>query len=181
VPTVEPNNGVVIEIHTKSYRTVRGRSLLCAVLDEVAFFRDDAYASPDTELAAALAPGLARIPKSMLILISSVHKRRGLLHYGANWVVDSFQRAGARYIQSDRDRSSVYMETLPIFTSGRARLLDNQRVISQFSALQRRTFSTGRSRIDPGVGHDDLCNSAAIAMSLADRVPKVQPCRLSRQ
>jgi hypothetical protein len=37
----------------------------------------------------------------------------------------------------------------------------------------RRTFSTGRSRVDPGPGHDDLCNSAAISMSLGDKVPKV--------
>jgi hypothetical protein len=60
------------------------------------------------------------------------------------------------------------MNTLPIFTSGRARLLDNQKMVSQFAALERRTFSTGRERVDPGPGHDDLCNSAAIALSLAD-------------
>jgi hypothetical protein len=34
--------------------------------------------------------------------------------------------------------------------------------------LERRTFSTGRERVDPGPGHDDLCNSVAIALSLAD-------------
>ena len=89
-------------------------------------------------------------------------------HYGAAWVEESFAKAGARYIQSDRDRSAVYMDCLPIFTSGRARLLDNPKLINQFGALERRTFSTGRERIDPGVGHDDLCNSAAIALSLAD-------------
>jgi hypothetical protein len=26
----------------------------------------------------------------------------------------------------------------------------------------------GRERVDPGPGHDDLCNSAAIALALAD-------------
>ncbi len=61
------------------------------------------------------------------------------------------------------------MDTLPLFTSGRARLLDSPRLISQFAALERRTFSTGRERIDPGPGHDDLCNSAAIAMSLVGK------------
>jgi hypothetical protein len=60
------------------------------------------------------------------------------------------------------------MNTLPISTSGRARLLDNQKMVSQLAALERRTFSTGRERVDPGPGHDDLCNSAAIALSLAD-------------
>ena len=32
---------------------------------------------------------------------------------------------------------------------------------------ERRTFATGRERIDPGPGHDDLANSAAISLSLA--------------
>jgi hypothetical protein len=40
-------------------------------------------------------------------------------------------------------------------------------MVSQFAALERRTFSTGRERVDPGPGHDDLCNSVAIALSLA--------------
>jgi hypothetical protein len=60
------------------------------------------------------------------------------------------------------------MDCLPLFTSGRARLLDNPKLLSQFASLERRTFSTGRERIDPGPGHDDLCNSAAIALSLLD-------------
>jgi hypothetical protein len=86
--------------------------------------------------------------------------------YAGNWVVEAFAKVGARYIQSDRDRSAVYMDVLPVFTSGRARLLDNSKLISQFASLERRTFSTGRERIDPGPGHDDLANSCAIAMSL---------------
>jgi hypothetical protein len=88
-------------------------------------------------------------------------------NYGAQWTAEAFAKAGAEYEKSDRDRSAVYMDTLPLFTSGRARLLDNPKLISQFAALERRTFSTGRERIDPGPGHDDLCNSAAIALSLA--------------
>ena len=60
------------------------------------------------------------------------------------------------------------MDALPLFTSGRARLLDNPRLVSQFTQLERRTFSTGKDRIDHGRhGHDDLCNAAAGAMVLA--------------
>jgi hypothetical protein len=36
--------------------------------------------APDTEVDAAISPGLARVPGSMKILISSVHKRTGLLY-----------------------------------------------------------------------------------------------------
>jgi hypothetical protein len=88
--------------------------------------------------------------------------------YAAAWTVEAFARAGAKYVQSERDRSAVYMDTMPIFASGRARLLDVTKLISQFAASERRTFSTGRDRIDPGPGHDDCANSVAIAMSLAD-------------
>jgi hypothetical protein len=67
-------------VHTNSFRAVRGSSILCAVLDEVAFFRHENFASLDTEVDAAISPGLARLPGSMKILISSVHKRSGLLY-----------------------------------------------------------------------------------------------------
>jgi hypothetical protein len=82
------NNGVQIVIATNSYRSVRGRSIVCCIMDEVAFWRDENFASPDTEVHAAISPGLARMPDSMLILISTAHKRSGLLyekwkaHYG---------------------------------------------------------------------------------------------------
>ena len=89
-------------------------------------------------------------------------------NYGAAWTVEAFAKAGGRYTKSELDRSAVYMNCMPLFTSGRARLLDNPKLISQFAALERRTFSTGRERVDPGPGHDDLCNSCAIALSLAD-------------
>jgi hypothetical protein len=87
--------------------------------------------------------------------------------YGAQWTVEAFAKVGITYRQSEHDRSAVYMNCLPLFSSGRARLLDNAKLISQFAALERRTFSTGRERVDPGPGHDDCCNSAAIALSLA--------------
>ena len=88
-------------------------------------------------------------------------------NYAAEWTADAFSKAGVRYEKSERDRSGVYMDTLPLFTSGRVKLLDNPRMILQFSALERRTFATGRERIDPRPGHDDLANSAAISLSLA--------------
>jgi hypothetical protein len=309
-------NNVVIIVATNSFRSIRGRSILAAVFDECAFWRDLDYAIPDVEVAAAVAPGLARMPGSMSILISTVYRRSGLLyqrfkdHYGkdsddtlvvkgtteqfnplfdsriiarqlaedrpryaaeylsewrddlstfigrelleaavdrgvvvrpplagtsyyafvdpsggahdsftmgithrekddtvvldllfekrapfnpsetteeiaavlkgyglstvtgdrysALWVVEAFSRVGIKYIQSERDRSAIYLDCLPLFTSGRVRLIDNQRLISQFAALERRTFATGRDRVDHGSsGKDDACNAAAGAMVLA--------------
>jgi hypothetical protein len=77
--SIELNNRVVIEVHTNSYRSVRGRSLLCCICDEIAFWRSDTSSNPDLEVHAALKPGLARVPNSMLVLISTAHRRAGLL------------------------------------------------------------------------------------------------------
>lgn len=97
--------------------------------------------------------------------------------YGAEWVPAMFSQSHVRYEKSEYDRSGVYMNALPLFTSGNMRLLDNPKMISQFAALERRTFSTGRDRIDPGPGHDDLSNAAAIALSLASM--KKAPIQIS--
>jgi hypothetical protein len=84
----ELRNGVDIVVATNSFRAVRGRAILCAVLDEVAFFLDENSSKPDVELYNALTPGMATLPQSMLIGISSPHKKSGLLwkkfkaHYG---------------------------------------------------------------------------------------------------
>src|ERR1019366_6726008 len=74
------SNKVDIAVSTNSYRSVRGRSVLCAILDEVSFYRDDASANPDEELYAAIGPGLARVPGSILIGISTPHRKAGLLY-----------------------------------------------------------------------------------------------------
>jgi hypothetical protein len=78
--SINLDNGVTIEVIINSYRSVRGRSILACIFDEAAFFRDENFASPDTETYNAVRPGLARVPGSMLIIISSVHKRSGLLY-----------------------------------------------------------------------------------------------------
>ena len=77
--SIELSNRVVAEVHTNSYRSVRGRSLLCAIFDEVAHWKDETTSNPDTEMLAAITPGLARVPNSMLVLISTAHRRSGLL------------------------------------------------------------------------------------------------------
>ena len=42
--------GVAIQVATCSYRTVRGYNVLCALCDEVAFWRDESSTNPDTEV-----------------------------------------------------------------------------------------------------------------------------------
>ena len=88
--------------------------------------------------------------------------------YGAEWVSSAFSKLGVRYEVSERDRSQIYLDMLPLFTSGRARLLDNSRLITQFAGLERRTSPMGKDRVDHGKGgFDDACNAASLAMVLA--------------
>jgi len=79
---------VRIEISTCDYRSVRGYTLIAAILDEVAFWRDENSASPDTETLTALRPAMVTIPNALLLAISSPFAKRGALfeayrdHYG---------------------------------------------------------------------------------------------------
>lgn len=85
---IELTNRVVIEIHTASFRSTRGYTMAAAICDEIAYWRSEESATPDTEILTALRPGLATIPNSLLMCISSPYARRGALwhayqkHYG---------------------------------------------------------------------------------------------------
>jgi hypothetical protein len=106
--------------------------------------------------------------------------------YGKRWVSDGYGQIGITRRKSDLDRSGIYLNVLPLFTSGRAWLLDNPRLVNQFAALERRTFPSGKDRINHDrAGHDDLCNAAAGALVFAarrlqDYVPLVMPALLDR-
>lgn len=78
--TIELSNRVVIEVHTASWRTLRGYTVVAAVCDEIAFWRsDESSANPDSEILAALRPGMASVPGALLLAISSPYARRGAL------------------------------------------------------------------------------------------------------
>jgi len=72
-------NGITIAIHANSFRTVRGRTLCACVFDEVAIWRDDQSATPDTETYSAVLPSLLTT-RGMLIGISTGYRRQGLLY-----------------------------------------------------------------------------------------------------
>lgn len=76
---IVPRNGIVIAIHTNSFRTIRGRTLCACIFDEIAFWRDETSATPDTETYTAVLPSLATTG-GMLIGISSPYRKVGLLH-----------------------------------------------------------------------------------------------------
>jgi hypothetical protein len=76
---IELANGITIAVHSNSFRTVRGRTLVACVMDEVAYWRDDTTANPDVETYRAVLPSLATT-NGMLVGISTPYRRIGLLH-----------------------------------------------------------------------------------------------------
>ena len=308
--------GAELSVLASNFRGVRGRSIACVILDEVAFWRSELTANPDTETYAALVPSLATLPGAMIVGISTPYRRAGLLYqkwkdcfgqddddvlvvhgasrvfnpllpekivedalkrdpaaaraeweaswrddiaaflsreliesavdqgvtarppvngetyvafadpsgglgdsfscaiahrdadgkaildalhetvapfdpaeataaiakllkaygvvrvvsgkYAAQWPVAEFSRNDITLEHSERDRSALYADFLPLLTSGRARLLDNAKLAGQLANLERRASPMGRDRIEhPAGAHDDLSNAAAGACVLA--------------
>ena len=77
--SVRLTNSIDIEVHTSSFRSVRGYSIVAAVCDEVAFWSDETSTNSDVEVVNAIRPGLATTADSLLLCISSPYARRGVL------------------------------------------------------------------------------------------------------
>ena len=77
--SIELTNRIRIEVHTASFRSVRGYTAIGCVLDEVAFLRSDDSANPASELIAAIAPAMSTIPDALMLAISSPYSRSGIV------------------------------------------------------------------------------------------------------
>ena len=312
---IELTTRITIEIHSASYRSVRGYSVVAAICDEIAFWRTEDAANPDAEILNALRPAKATVPDGLILCISGPYARRGELwrayrehygqdtdrvlvwqadtptmhpdvsmdvidrayaedeavasaeygaqfrrdlesfgsreaiddaivpgrrelpptsdrtylafvdpsggssdsmtlaiahadgdravldavrevvppfspesvvadfaallnryrvhevtgdYYGGEWPGERFRAHGILYQVASRSKSDLYRELLPLLNSGQLELLDHPRLISQLSALERRTTRSGRDSIDHAPGaHDDVVNSVAGALVLA--------------
>jgi hypothetical protein len=90
--------------------------------------------------------------------------------HAAGFVTAELSKAGKKLVACDLDKSSLYLELLPRLSAGRVRLVDSDRVISQFCALERRALSGGHDRVDHARGgRDDLANAVAGALWCASR------------
>ncbi|TGD96207.1 hypothetical protein [Methylobacterium nonmethylotrophicum] len=318
-------NRVTIEVGTSSFRSVRGRTLVAGVLDEMAFWPTEDAADPDFAILDALRPAMATIPNGMLLCASSPYARRGALwdafnryfgkddpnvlvwraptrvmnpsvpqrlideayerdpaaaaaEYGAEFrtdverfvsldvvdaciAVDVFERPpskghvafvdpsggsgdsmtlaiahpegdavvldavrecrppfspdqvvedfaallksykishvigdryagewprerfkvhGIQYVVSEKTKSDLYRDLLPMLNSGRASLLDHQRLRTQIVNLERRTARGGRDSIDhPRGAHDDVAN--AVAGALVTLSQRAQPIIVTKE
>jgi hypothetical protein len=93
--------------------------------------------------------------------------------YAGEWPREQFRKRGIGYICSDKVKSDLFRDLLPLLNSGRIVLPKSERLVSQLTGLERRVARSGKDSIDHGPGtHDDLANvvaGAANLIALADR------------
>jgi hypothetical protein len=89
--------------------------------------------------------------------------------YAGEWPVEAFRKLNITYEQSAKPKSDLYRDLLPLVNSGAVALLDNAKLIAQFTSLERRVARGGRDSIDHAPGaHDDVANAVAgVVVSLA--------------
>jgi hypothetical protein len=313
--SIDLSNAVTIEVHTASFRSIRGYTIAAAICDEIGYWRSDESANPDSEILDALRPAMATIPNALLLCLSSPYARRGALwdafnqHYGhdgdvlvwqadtramnptvpqslidkayaddpvaaaaeygaqfrsdieaflqqewidgavreglheiapapgtsytaftdpsggagdaftlaiaheedkrlvldvcrgrrppfdpgkvtqeyakllkgyglgrvtgdrysAEWVVAAFREHGIHYQVSERTKSQIYVEAVPLFATGSIQLLDNRQLLAELRQLERRTGRTADVIDHPPRGRDDLANAACGALLLSAR------------
>ena len=90
---LELKNDIEILVLANNYRIIRGRTILCAIFDEVALWRSEESAFPDAETYAAVVPGMVTLPSSILIGITTAYRRTGL----------AFDKYRESYGQNDPD------------------------------------------------------------------------------
>lgn len=85
--------------------------------------------------------------------------------YAGEWPREQFRKHGVNYEVADKSKSELFLAFLPLVNSGAVDLLNDAKLVNQFSGLERRTSRGGRDSIDhrPGA-HDDLANAAAGAL-----------------
>lgn len=174
--SIELKNRIRIEVHTASFRTVRGYTAIGAILDEVAFLRSEDSANPASELLAALGPAMSTIPNALLLGISSPYARRGVLwdayreHYGKSdspvlvWQADtrSMNPTVSRLVIAAaylRDRVAAESEYGGQFRSDIESFLDVE-IIAQRTIADRRelAYNSAHSYVgfcDPSGGRSD--------------------------
>jgi hypothetical protein len=110
-------------------------------------------------------------PEAVTVDFASVLKTYGVSRvcgdwYGGEWPRERFSVHGVTYELSEKPKKDIYQALLPLLNSGKARLLDSDRLVGQLCSLERRTARGGRDSIDhPPGGHDDLANAVAGALT----------------
>jgi hypothetical protein len=103
-------------------------------------------------------------PENVVREYSSILKDYGLTEvesdrYAGEWVVEGFRKNGIVVHPAKMSKSEIYIEFLPLISSGKVELLDKKIILAQLTALDRKTRPGGRDSIDNFFGTDDVANA----------------------
>jgi len=88
--------------------------------------------------------------------------------YAGEFPRQQFRKRGLEYRCSDKTKSDLFRNLLPMLNAGRVTLPKSERLTNQLCGLERRVARSGKDSIDHGPGsHDDIANSVAGAADLA--------------
>ena len=149
---------IAIGVHASSFRTIRGRTIVAAVFDETAYWRDETSASPDLEIYRAVLPSLAA-SRGMLVGISSPYRKMGLLHSKHR---DHFGQDGDVLVV--QAASTELNPTLSETVIQNARAADPDAALAEWDAQFRNDLSSL---------FDEAVIDAAIDNSRAPELPRV--------
>ncbi len=101
--------------------------------------------------------------QDMADLLKSYHLR-GCTgdRYAGEFVTQGFGKFGITYRPAEKSKSELYLDFLGRLCSQQVELLDDETLIKQLAALERRVRSGGRDVVDHGPNqYDDIANCAA--------------------
>jgi hypothetical protein len=85
--------------------------------------------------------------------------------YGGEFPRELFSKRGIYYEPSEKAKSDLYRELLPLLNAAKVELLDDRRLLTQLAGLERRTARGGKDSIDHAPSaRDDVANSVAGAL-----------------
>jgi hypothetical protein len=92
--------------------------------------------------------------------------------YAAQWVAGARLKTSISYVQSDKPKSQIYLECVPLFTRGLVRLPDHPTLLRELRLLERQTHRGGKDSVDhPRGQHDDYANSCCgVLRQLSDHL-----------
>jgi hypothetical protein len=88
--------------------------------------------------------------------------------YAGDFPRELFRKRGIEYRCSDKTKSDLYRDMLPLLNSGRVVLPKSDRLVNQLCGLERRVARSGKDSIDHAPSaKDDLANAVAGAAEFA--------------
>ena len=102
--------------------------------------------------------------------------------YAGEFPREQFRKRGIEYRCSDKTKSDLFRDLLPLLNAGRIVLPKSDRLVNQICGLERRVARSGKDSIDHSPGsHDDLANAVAGAAEYASARHEQQFTRVFTQ